>query len=690
MTSRFPCTLLLVFVVFFTMPAYSQTGVDSIQKLKEVMVRAYLSEQPILRLPSSVSVLDNRQLKSQPGTSLLPALNTVPGLRMEERSPGSYRLSIRGSLLRSPFGVRNIKVYMDEFPLTDAGGNTYLNSIDAESVNSMEILKGPDGSLFGANSGGVILINPAKASTDTSGIFAGLKGGSYNFFHENIILQNRSAKHFFQLNQAYQYSDGYRENSRLNRQYGQFRYNWNYSEGNQLRLLAFYSVLDYKTPGGLTMLQYNNDPRSARPSTAVSAGALEQHAGVMNKTIYGGLLNESRILKQLNHTIAVFGSHTDFKNPFITNFEVRNENTAGIRTFMELKGLPANNFTWKVNAGLEWQQTRAQIDNYDNNRGEKGILQVSDDLTTRQSFFFTRASGTLFNRIDLEAAASINYYRFDLNKNNQEGIPDFRKFKPQLMPRIAFSYQLAENIAWRSTVSRGYSPPTLAEIRASNQEINTSLQPESGWNFETGIRLRNHNDRFWLDASVFHYKLRDAIVRRVNADDSEFYLNAGGTKQIGFESQFSYWVISPVQQGLIRGLQFRNSWTLNNFKFKNYLNGSTDFSGSRLTGVPKQVLVSSADVSLPASMGLFIQHNFTAKIPLNDLNSEYANSYNLLQLKLRWHSPVKIKPAAELFLGADNLLNEKYSLGNDLNAFGGRYYNAAPLRNYFIGLKASF
>ena len=42
---------------------------------------------------------------------------------MEERSPGSYRLSIRGSLLRSPFGVRNVKLYLDDFIFTDAGGN---------------------------------------------------------------------------------------------------------------------------------------------------------------------------------------------------------------------------------------------------------------------------------------------------------------------------------------------------------------------------------------------------------------------------------------------------------------------------------------------------------------------------------------------------------------------------------------
>src|SRR5690554_2698057 len=115
---------------------------DSSRVLKEVVIKAHLSEQPLARLTTSVGLVDSALLTHNLGTTLLPALNSIPGLRMEERSPGSYRLSIRGSLLRSPFGVRNVKVYFDEMPLTDAGGNTYLNSIDAGSMSSINILKG--------------------------------------------------------------------------------------------------------------------------------------------------------------------------------------------------------------------------------------------------------------------------------------------------------------------------------------------------------------------------------------------------------------------------------------------------------------------------------------------------------------------------------------------------------------------
>ena len=113
---------------------------DTTNYLEEVTVSAYFAEQPLLRLTASAGVVGPSALAHHSGVSLLPAINAVPGVRMEERSPGSYRLSLRGSLLRSPFGVRNVKVYLDEIPLTDAGGNTYFNSLDAGSVNSIEIL----------------------------------------------------------------------------------------------------------------------------------------------------------------------------------------------------------------------------------------------------------------------------------------------------------------------------------------------------------------------------------------------------------------------------------------------------------------------------------------------------------------------------------------------------------------------
>jgi iron complex outermembrane receptor protein len=257
------------------------------------------------------------------------------------------------------------------------------------------------------------------------------------------------------------------------------------------------------------------------------------------------------------------------------------------------------------------------------------------------------------------------------------------------MPRFALSYQINDGLALRTSVSRGYSNPTIAEVRASDNKINSTLESEAGWNIEGGIRLRDKTDRFWLDASLFNYRLGSAIVRRVNADDTEFYLNAGGTKQTGFETQASYWLIPPGTKKFISGLQFQNSYTLSKYFFSDYQIGRVNYSGNRLTGVPRGVVVSGIDVRIDKDFYLYAQHNYTSKIPLNDANGVYAGEYNLVHFKAGWRRSTPGKPIFDLFAGVDNLLDENYSLGNDLNAFGGRFFNAAPLRNFFGGIKVT-
>jgi iron complex outermembrane receptor protein len=81
-----------------------------------------------------------------------------------------------------------------------------------------------------------------------------------------------------------------------------------------------------------------------------------------------------------------------------------------------------------------------------------------------------------------------------------------------------------------------------------------------------------------------------------------------------------------------------------------------------------------------------ITYNYTDRIALNDANSAYASSYNLMSARLGYKKDFHRKIKAEFFVGGDNLFDTKYSLGNDINAAAGRYYNAAPGRNYYFGL----
>ncbi|WP_347343809.1 TonB-dependent receptor [Mucilaginibacter sp. JRF] len=672
----------------FGLTAAQAQNTDTAKVLKQVTIKGYLSEQPVLSAPASVGVVSSAQLQLQPSASFVPALNTVPGVRAEERSPGSYRLSVRGSLLRSPFGVRNIKVYYDEIPLTDAGGNTYLNALDFNSIHNMEILKGPDGSLFGANTGGVVLLN-SSPQTDAGVISAGVNAGSYGLFHQNAGVQQQWGNYGLSVNQAYQSYGGYRQNSYMYRHFVNTTNRYKYGNGNEVKALAFYSDLNYQTPGGLNQAQMEADPRSARQPTATLPGALQQKVGIRQKMYFGGLVNNWQINERLKNVAAVFGNHVDFANPFITNYEFRNEDTYGLRTYFELNSVKKPDFDWKLDLGVEWQQTNSTIANYDNNGGTRGDVQATDRLNTNQHFIFTRYAATLFERFNIEAAVSLNYFKYRFKNIDPANEANFseRDFDAQLMPRLALSYLITNNFSWRASVSRGYSSPTNLEVRPSNNVVNTNLNAQTGWNYESGFRLRNNDESTFLDVSAFYFRMQNTIVPRRLENETEYYVNAGGTNQPGAELYFSSWLLRKGT-GFVKGLQFNTSYTFSKYSFRSYSTAGADFSGNRLTGIPRNVVVSNVQLLLPQSVSLFVQHNFTDRIPLNDGNTVYAPKYNLLQARVGWQYRIG-KTRLEVFAAADNLLNQKYSLGNDLNAIGNRYYNPAPLRNYNAGLNVA-
>lgn len=678
---------LLLALGIFPLAAYAQSYSDTTHRLREVVIQAYPGKQfTLLQVPTSSTVLTSRQLALQQGVTLLPAMNTVPGVRMEERSPGSYRLSLRGSLLRSPFGIRNVKIYLDEIPLTDAGGNSYLNLSDPGSFQGIEVLKGPDGSQFGANSGGVILLHPAGTLPDSSRLRADIQGGSYGLFREQVGWQHQWGNYKVNVYQAVHRSDGYRDNSAMQRYYIQTAQQWQYNAHNQLKLIAFYSDLDYRTPGGLTAAQMNANPKAARPATPALPGAITQKAGIRNKTAFGGLVHTSQLSEHWQHVISVYGSNTHFENPFITNYEARDENTAGARTYIALQDQPLGNGGMRLDwtTGLEWQQTTSDIDNYGNRAGVRDTLQAASDITARQYFYFTGLTLRPGKQWVAEAAVSVNYYRYHFN-DVAAGVDGKKKFTAELMPRFSLSYLITPALAARATVSRGYSPPSIAEVRASDNIINTGLQAETGWNYETGLRLNSRNNRFMADAAVFYYKLQDAIVRKLHDNGTEFFTNAGGTNQTGVEFQGSAWLQMPRREGFLRGIQLQESFTYSHFRFSNYNSAGKDFSGNALTGVPKTVVTSSLLIELPARVSLYGQYNFVDRLPLDDANTAFANEYHLVQAKVNWG----VNKWLTVYAGADNLLNQRYNLGNDLNAVGARYYNPAPDRNYYGGVRVT-
>jgi iron complex outermembrane recepter protein len=663
----------------------NNTAASDTASLNAVTVTAFASGLKWKDVPASVAVLNKQQLQRYDGTSLVPLLNTVAGVRMEERSPGSYRLSMRGSLLRSPFGVRNVKIYMDDVPLTDATGNTYLNLIDLNELKSVEIIKGPSSSFYGANTGGAVILN----TDDVRGVDAGLSGGSFGLFKEYVSIKQRTDKFFFGLQQSHTQSDGYRQQSALRRDIIQANLKWRMNKTTSLSILGFYANLHYETPGGITQAQMDSLLTLARQPSGSTPGAVQQNTGVHNKTYFGASTFRSAFAKHFDNTTSFVFNHTDFQNPFITNYEKRKEFNYSGRTDFQYTLDKGTGFTLKANAGGELQYNNSFIRVYDNNGGTIGDNQFKDRVHTTQYFLFAQVNITTSKWV-LQAGLSANNIRYWYNRISVDSsiYPSVKKAGPTVSPRFGIVYKLTKAVSLYASAAKGFSPPTLAEVLPSSGVFFEGLEPESGWNYEAGIKGAAMNSRLQYNLSVYYFALKNAIVRRNDANGAEYFINAGGTIQKGAE----LWLNANImhnKSGFIQSLNVWNSFSLQPYRFDDYKLAGNDYSGNKLTGVPRTINVSGVDIKFIHEYFLNITFNYTSSISLNDAATVSAKPYHLLQLKMG-KDFVFTKMKLKVFAGADNLLNEVYSMGNDINAFGGRYFNPAPKRNYYGGVAVSF
>ncbi len=670
--------ILLIYLVFTIDIAAQELPTDSVKQLDEVVINAYQYNRPLSEVPLAIGLMGEKELNRFGASSLVPVINSIPGVRMEERSPGSYRLSIRGSTLRSPFGVRNVKVYSNDLPFTDPGGNTYLNLLDFSSLQQIEIAKGPVASLYGAGTGGVVLMK--NSSLKKNSIEASALAGSFGLLRYSLQGSAHTDGADVRLLYSHQQADGYRAQSKMTRDLLQGEINFNGNDRSSVAVNFLYADLFYETPGGLTKAQYDTLPTLAR----ITPSAIDKQAAVYNKTFYSGFNYTYDWNEKWSTKTGLYGTLTQFENPTTRNYERKTEQSIGARTntsYQFGKG--------KLNFGAEYQHGFSPVKVYENNLGQPGALQNDDELTSTTYFIFAQGEFYLPQQFFLTVGASLN--KADIQFTRLSDVPninDERNFDAVFSPRVALLKKLNQHFSAYGTFSQGYSPPTLEELYPSNSVFNQQLNPEKGNNIEFGFRGNLLNNQITFDVAAYDFNLKETIVIRREADGAEYFVNTGSTAQKGLEVQLA-WMPQLQENSLVSNFKVWTSTTLNNYRFKDYAKDTISYAGNKLTGVAPAIYVAGLDLSFRFGVYANITFNHTDAIPLNDANSDYANAYNLLGGRLGYRKSWS-KLSLDLFAGVDNALNEKYSLGNDLNAVGKRYYNAAPTINFYSGVKIGF
>src|SRR5687768_7028734 len=673
----------------FTLLIAQEIPKDSAQTLQEITVKAYEQNRKLMHVPAAVAVVSKPQLLRFNNTNLLPALNTNPGIRMEERSPGSYRLNIRGSSLRSPFGVRNVKTYYNDIPYTDPGGNTYLNQLGFYNFQSAEVIKGPGSSLYGAGTGGVLLLRTNQTNWHP-GLSFDFSAGSYGLNNLNTNLRLGTEAFQNTINYLQLSSDGYRDHSELDRKVFTWDLNANLSDKGKITTHFLWGDLFYQTPGALTLAEYNDSPRAARPRVGPVPGSSENKAAIYQKIFLAGISFNQKFSGHWQNTTSFYAASTRLLNPTTRNYGRTNEPHTGGRTFFQFNKHINDQAKLNIVTGVEFQQGISSVRIYSNKNGNPDTLQTDDEINNKVFFAFGQASLELPKNWFITGGVSINAQNITITRLSVSPvIEQKRKYNNEIAPRLAILKQLAKPISVYASVGRGFSPPTTAELLPSSGIIATHLNAEHGINYEGGVRGSFGHGRFYFDINAFRFGLENTIVQRRDASGGDYFVNAGSTKQVGIETHLS-WQVLRNEENPVSNLKAWVSHTWNDFTYKDFKQVVSDFSGNQLPSVPSQIIAAGIDLAIKNGIYLNLNYYYAGSIPLNDANTEYADAYSLLGARTGWKKHLHPKVLMELFLAFDNILDEKYSLGNDINAFGGRYYNAASTFNFAGGIALHF
>ena len=623
---------------------------DSTRELANVEVRVLEQNRTRLSSPDAFSLLKSSDIHAIHGNSFSAALNAQAGVRLEERSPGSYRIAMRGSSLRAPFGVRNVKIYWNQIPFTDAGNNSYLAILEPDMMDQLVLLKGPSGGLYGAGTGGSML-------------FQGAVLGQKKLEHQEIVNSLGGYKQTWDMQHSghrvyasFWQQPGARDWSAMKKQVLTHEYQKNFGINGSLQITSYYADVAYQTPGGLTRAQFNAKPFQARPAAGAFLSAEAQQATFKLKSFGTGINLTNSWNGNWGYILANSVQVNQVENPTIRNYEIRHEPNVSSRGVIHYqKNLSSIDF------GYEFQIGQFDSQTFGNRKGIKDTLQTTQNTNIQSGNLFVQWDYRINSNWNSTLSLSANGYWTQYIGNEQN-----------VTPRLAIVRKLGNHQRLVFKIASGYSPPSIAEMRPSTGIINTNLKAEEGWNKE--VSWRGHYANFEWDINAYQFDLNETIVIRRAADGSDYFANAGNTTQQGIEIGYQF--------NLGQKLTFRNAESIQNFRFNQYKSGTKDYSGNRMTGTSPFQHASVLQWTILPTLTWTGQFIFTDFMYLNDANTDILPSSRVWNSKIQYQ-----RKHWEIFLAAENLFNELYVSGPDLNAVGGRYFNAAPGRYFQTGLK---
>lgn len=651
-------------------------------RLGEVVIKASKDQLQLKEMPASVSLISAKEIEQNEIETLTSLTGTVPNLFMPDYgSKLTSPIYIRG--IGSRIGEPAVGLYVDDIPYFEKSSHNF----DFFDLESIEVLRGPQGTLFGRNTRGGIINVSTLSPMDFQGLKAQASAGTYGKYNLRAGYYGKSGDFGYSASLNYRKQAGYFENTYLNEMFDPMT-----SLGGRLRLvydvskhLRIENVLssEMSDEGAYPYALYN----SAKDS--LSKAGYDHPSAYNRSMISDALVINYKSNKMKLKSVTAYQYMDDLQDIdqdftpaslfSVTQDQILNQ----LSQELILQSPEKKAFNWLFGASGFLQMVDREVDvTY----GEDGVtkyklpgaysyLKKYDKSVQGAAFFgqvraddflIDNLSATLGIRGDYEKA-SLNYvYTTNVMGNISTKAdtiyPSMDDFV--ILPKVALDYRVGKTNLYATVVS-GYKTGGFNSTFERPEDL--TYKPEYSLNYELGLKTSVFDNQIYIDAALFYIDMKDQqIYQTVPSGKGSMLKNAGESLSQGGELTLKAIPVCGFETAINYG------YTHATFT-KHFVNETTDYSGNFIPYAPMHT------VSFNINKTFEIKHsNLLDKVKLNLLYRGAGDTYwkedndvkepyfDMVDAKLSF-----IKGDFQFDLIGSNLLNKQYhtfyftALGNE-------------------------
>jgi len=700
--------LLCALAVRAQQPTSTATSTSESGALAPVVVSADRTGG-LWRSASTVDVIDGAELREgQAQINLSEGLGHVPGLVMRNRQnyAQDLQISVRGYGARATFGVRGVRLFVDGIPASAPDGSGQAANFPLGSADRVEVVRGPLATLYGASSGGALLLytedgkSPAQWRT-------GVVAGSDGLWRVSTQAtgQTGNAQHpgwSYALDLSGFATDGTRAQSEADRTTANMKLSRQHEGGRTVVLLNRHSsaALD---PQGLSRLEFDNNPQQ----TTASASTYNTRKTVAQTQL--GLAFEQALGEGHKLELMGYGGQrqvTQFQS-ITTGAQVPAGSSGGVidlgRDYWGWNARWRHERDWlggrmSVSAGL------ASDHQTDNRKGYENFIGSTLGIQGRLRRDEVNRANTLdpylqaeWRTQDLTLTGGVRrthteYASTDRYIAGTNGDDSGRKSYQATLPVLGVRWQWSPSVQAFASMGKGYEIPTLNEVAYRSGGVsgfNTDLNAARSTSAELGLRGRGDKTRW--SAAVFDIRTDDEIVVQNNTGGRTTFQNAGRTLRQGLELS-GEWRTGPVTlTSAFTWMRARYQDAFMTCNTTGCPNSNPQVqvpAGQRIPGLPmQQVFLQAAWDTGWAGSRVTLDTRHVGRVIVNDLNTDSAAAYTLFDLGVQVKQDQGDWTFRE-FIRVDNLTDRKHAGSVIVNDGNSRFFEPGAGRKVLLGLEA--